>query len=64
MGVGKGNVQVVNVYFLAMFKWPWGQGSRCQGGIISTRGSKGGVPYELNFSRHRTEREHGGRFQY
>ena len=64
MGVGKGNVQVVNVYFLAMFQWPWDQGSRCQEGTNPTRGPRGSFPYELNFPQHRTERGRGSRFQY
>ena len=57
MGVGKGNVQVVNVYFLAVFQLPWGQGSRGQRGTNRTLGPRGGFPYKLNFPQHRTERE-------
>ena len=62
MSVGKGNVQVVNIYFLAMFYWPWGQGDRCQGSTNPTLGPRRGFSFELNFSQHRTERGIGGRF--
>ena len=44
MGVGKGNVQVVDIYFFVMFLRPWGQSSRYQGGTNPTLRPRGIFP--------------------
>ena len=51
MGVGEGDMEIINVHYLTVLEHAWIQGGRCQ----RTLRFKNGFPPELNFPQYGTK---------